>query len=70
MCAAIAGTQVQESFEHITDTSKIGTNNRFYESWVNKIDIRELLKTSDLGGDKSVFPCSIPPLSRRSHRMP
>ncbi|HEX4231854.1 MAG TPA: patatin-like phospholipase family protein [Bryobacteraceae bacterium] len=54
MCAAIAGTQIQESFDHITDTSQIGSNNRFYESWVNKIDIRELLKTSDLGSGKSV----------------
>ena len=33
MCAAIAGTQVQESFDHITDTTQVGTNNRFYESW-------------------------------------
>jgi Patatin-like phospholipase len=54
MCAAIAGTQIQESFDHIADTSQTGTNNRFYESWVNKIDIRELLKTSDLGDGKSV----------------
>lgn len=54
MCAAIAGTQIQESFDHISDTSRTGTNNRFYESWVNKIDIRELLKTSDLGNGKSV----------------
>jgi predicted acylesterase/phospholipase RssA len=54
MCAAIAGTQIQESFDHITDTSQTGTNNRFYESWVNKIDIRELLKTNDLTGSKNV----------------
>ncbi|MGC2659916.1 MAG: hypothetical protein WA324_18315 [Bryobacteraceae bacterium] len=54
MCAAIAGTQVQESFDHITDASLTGTNNRFYESWVNKIDIRELLQTSDLSGGKAV----------------
>lgn len=54
MCAAIAGTQVQENFEHITDTTKTGTTNRFYESWVNKIDIRDLLRTTDLGGADSV----------------
>jgi predicted acylesterase/phospholipase RssA len=54
MCAAIAGTQIQESFDHITDASQTGTNNRFYESWVNRIDIRELLKTDDLGSGKSV----------------
>ena len=32
----------------------MGTNNRFYESWVNKIDIRELLKTNDLAGNDGV----------------
>jgi hypothetical protein len=48
MCAAISAVMLQEDFEHIHDTTKCGTNNRFYESWVNKIDIRELLKTDDL----------------------
>jgi predicted acylesterase/phospholipase RssA len=43
MCAAISAVMLQEDFEHIHDTTKCGTNNRFYESWVNKIDIRELL---------------------------
>lgn len=48
MCAAISSVQIQQDFDHIRDTSVSGTNNRFYESWVNKIDIRELLKTDDL----------------------
>jgi predicted acylesterase/phospholipase RssA len=48
MCAAISAVMLQEDFEHIHDTSVSGTNNRFFESWVNKIDITELLKTQDL----------------------
>ena len=32
---------------HGFDATVTGTSNRFYESWVNKIDIRELLKTND-----------------------
>jgi predicted acylesterase/phospholipase RssA len=48
MCAAISAVQVQKDFDHIRDTSLTGTNNRFYESWVNRIDIRELLQTDDL----------------------
>jgi len=48
MCAAIAACLSQEDFEHIQDTSLQGTTNKFYEAWVNKIDIRELLKTDDL----------------------
>jgi len=48
MCAAISAVQVQQDFDHIRDTSLTGTNNRFYESWVNRIDIRELLQTDDL----------------------
>ena len=40
--------QLQDQFEHIQDVTKTGTNNRLYESWGNRIDIRELLKTSDL----------------------
>jgi hypothetical protein len=54
MCAAIAALQVQENFEHIHDTSRQGTTNRFYESWVNKIDIRELLQTRDLSSGHPV----------------
>jgi hypothetical protein len=48
MCAAISAILLQDEFDHISDTSKTKTNNRFYESWVNMIDIRELLKTKDL----------------------
>lgn len=48
MCAAISAVLVQQDFDHIRDTSLKGTNNRFYESWVNRIDIRELLQTDDL----------------------
>ena len=48
MCAAIASVMLTGDFQHIHDTSQEGTSNRFYESWVNKIDIRELLQTRDL----------------------
>jgi len=48
MCAAISTVMLQENFEHIHDTSRRDTTNRFYESWVNKIDISQLLKTDDL----------------------
>src|ERR1700733_8338455 len=41
MRAAIPTCQLQEPFAHITDASLQGTNTKFYESWVNKIDIRE-----------------------------
>jgi len=56
MCAAISTCQLQEQFAHITDASLQGTNNKFYESWVNKIDIRELLATDDLGPSASTIP--------------
>jgi hypothetical protein len=60
MCAAIASAMVQGEFEHIHDISLVGTSNRFYESWVNKIDIRELLKTNDLPGPVySLLDCNI-----------
>jgi Patatin-like phospholipase len=48
LCAALSAVLLQDEFEHITDTSKRGTSNRFYEGWVNKTDIREMLKTRDL----------------------
>ncbi|WP_348266760.1 patatin-like phospholipase family protein [Edaphobacter paludis] len=54
MCAAIATVMLQEDFEHIHDTSKRGTSNRFYESWVNLIDIEELLKTDDIKKRRSI----------------
>jgi len=62
MCAAIASVMVQGEFEHIHDTSRRGTTNRFYESWVNKIDISHLLQTDDLqahGRALSLLDCSI-----------
>ena len=50
MCAAIASVMVQQDFVHIRTATETNTNNVFYESWVNTIDIRELLKTQDLAG--------------------
>src|SRR5580658_6867628 len=51
MCAAISAVMLQGPFEHIqnpADPSVEGTTNRFYESWVNKIDIGPLLGVTDL----------------------
>ena len=48
MCAAISAVMLPQDFDHISDTTKTNTTNRLYESWVNRIDIRELLKTDDL----------------------
>ena len=48
MCAAISTILLQDQFDHVSDTSKTGTSNRFYESWVNMIDIQPLLQTNDL----------------------
>jgi hypothetical protein len=51
MCAAISAVMLQGPFEHIqdpADPSVQGTANRFYESWVNKIDIEPLLGVTDL----------------------
>jgi hypothetical protein len=48
LCAALSALLLQDEFEHVSDATKRGTTNRFYESWVNKTDIRELLKTRDL----------------------
>jgi hypothetical protein len=33
----------------------VDTNNRLFESWVNKIDIQEQLKTRDLAKNRSVI---------------
>jgi predicted acylesterase/phospholipase RssA len=55
LCAALSALLLQDDFEHVADATKRGTTNRFYESWVNKTDIRELLKTRDLvakGGER------------------
>lgn len=48
MCAAISAVMVHEDFDHIHDTARRDTTNRFYESWVNRIDIHELLQARDL----------------------
>jgi hypothetical protein len=48
MCAAISAVLLQNDFQHISDTTQTNTTNRLYESWVNWIDITELLKTDDL----------------------
>jgi predicted acylesterase/phospholipase RssA len=55
MCAAIAAALVQGEFDHIHDTSQLNTSNRFYETWVNRIDIRELLQTRDLHQREAVY---------------
>jgi predicted acylesterase/phospholipase RssA len=55
MCAAISAVMLQEDFTHIDDTTKRGTDNRFYESWVNRIDITELLKSDDLKKSKGII---------------
>jgi hypothetical protein len=57
MCAAIAAVMVQGSFQHIRnpeDPTVKGTSNRFYESWVNTIDIEPLLHDDDLEDGKPV----------------
>jgi hypothetical protein len=48
LCAALSAIVLQEEYEHVADATMLGTNNRLYEAWVNKTDIRELLKTRDL----------------------
>ena len=55
MCAAISAVLLQQDFEHIQDVEKSGTTNRLFESWVNKIDIEQLLKTEDLAKNPSVI---------------
>lgn len=54
MCAAISAAMVQAPFAHIHDPQSPPageTTNKFYESWVNKIDIEWLLQARDLTGD-------------------
>jgi len=48
LSAALSAVLLQEEFEHVSDMTKRGTTNRFYEAWVNITDIREMLKTRDL----------------------
>jgi len=57
MCAAISSVMLQEEFEHIHDpkVERAETTNRFYESWVNRIDIKELLKTDDIRKNEPVM---------------
>jgi Patatin-like phospholipase len=55
MCAAISAVLLQQDFEHIQDVEKSGTTNRLFESWVNKIDIQQLLKTEDLAKNSPVI---------------
>ncbi|MES2221368.1 MAG: patatin-like phospholipase family protein [Acidobacteriota bacterium] len=55
MCAAISAVLLQQDFEHIHDVEKSGTTNRLFESWVNKIDIQQLLTTEDLAKNSSVI---------------
>jgi hypothetical protein len=58
MCAAIAAVMVQGSFQHIRNPaapSVKDTTNKFYESWVNKIDIEPLLQNTDLQDGKPVI---------------
>jgi Patatin-like phospholipase len=54
MCAAISAILLQQDFEHIQNVTKSGTTNRLFESWVNKIDVEQLLKTDDLAKKSSV----------------
>jgi predicted acylesterase/phospholipase RssA len=51
MCAAISSVMVSSAFDHIrnpADPTLTNTTNKFYESWVNKIDIEPLLSLSDI----------------------
>ena len=48
MCAAISSVMLYQDFAHIHNVDQQNTNNIFYESWVNKIDIVPLLATDDL----------------------
>lgn len=71
MCAAIASVMVQGKFDHIHYNAERASNesnsasdqpNRFFESWVNMIDIGELLKADDLKNNQpvvSLLDCTI-----------
>ncbi len=62
MCAAIAAVMVQGDFAHIKSGDETGTNNTFYEGWVNQIDIREFLKATDLADGSplvSLLDCTV-----------
>ena len=58
MCAAISAVMLQGTFEHIhnpADPNVKNTTNKFYESWVNKIDIEPLLGVTDIEDGKPVI---------------
>jgi hypothetical protein len=58
MCAAIASVMVQGDFQHIrnpADPTVKDTTNKFYESWVNRIDIEPLLHDDDLAEGQEVI---------------
>ena len=57
MCAAISAVMLQGPFDHIHDPAnpdRKESTNRFYESWVNKIDIVPLLGKRDLENSDTV----------------
>jgi predicted acylesterase/phospholipase RssA len=54
MCAAISSVMLYQNFQHIHDVNQRNTNNIFYESWVNTIDILPLLETNDLSKGAAV----------------
>ncbi len=54
MCAAISSVMLYQDFEHIHNVNQRETNNIFFESWVNTIDIVPLLETCDLSKDAPV----------------
>ena len=55
MCAAISSIMLYQDFEHIHDVNQRNTNNIFYESWVNQIDIMPLLENSDLSSGSPII---------------
>jgi hypothetical protein len=58
MCASISAVMLQAPFQHIhnpEDPTVTGTTNKFYECWVNKIDIEWLLQLTDLAPGKPVI---------------
>src|SRR5262249_16748683 len=62
MCAAIASVMVQHPFTHVRTGEETGTSNTFYETWVNRIDIRKLLATLHLADNKplrSLLDCTV-----------
>jgi len=45
MCAAISSVLVQRKFDHIHSGVEQNTSNTFYEAWVNRINILDLLRS-------------------------